>query len=158
MVELLGGGDEGAFRCESPDMQFVEHRVVPRAPAPILSPVIACMVDRLARPVDIPRLESRRRIGREHSIRQLKAIERTVASAIDKCLEEAVPSPLHRDCVALFQYEGDALFSGRPEAEPDSASFEGRPMRPLGNVAHTWRFLLAGTPPDCKPAATASVP
>ena len=158
MVELLDGGDEGAFRCESPDMQFVEHRVVPRASAPILSPVIACMVDRLARPVDIPRLELRRRIGHKHSIRQLKPIERTVGGAIDERLEKAVLAPLHCDCRALFEHEGDALFSGRPEPEPDSASFEGRPMRPLGNVAHPWRFLLAGTPPDCKPAAAASVP
>src|ERR1700733_955207 len=158
MVELLDGGDEGAFRGESPDMQFVEHRVVPRTSAPILSPVIACMVDCLARPVDIPRLESRRRIGHKRSIRQLKSIERAIGGAIDIRLEKAGFPPLHCDCVALFEDEGDALFSGRPEPESDSASFEGRPMRPLGNVAHPWRFLLAGNPTGLQPAAAASVP
>ena len=75
MVELARGGGERAFRGEGADVQFIEHDVVPRPAPPVLAPAIGLMVDRLARPVHVLRLEPGRRIGNARPVGELKAIE-----------------------------------------------------------------------------------
>src|SRR5690242_2703973 len=63
MVELADHGAVAAFAREGADMAFDQHGLVPR-PAPPIGrlPLKARMVDHFARPVNVFRLEVRRRV------------------------------------------------------------------------------------------------
>src|SRR5258708_24305744 len=64
MAQFGGGASVSALRRESPDVQLVDHRLLPRpvVPARVL-PRIAARIDHLAWPVDVLRLEARRPVG-----------------------------------------------------------------------------------------------
>lgn len=74
-VKALPRGRESAFGREGADVQFVDHRLLPRpaAPGPVL-PCIGRRVDDAARAVHVLRVEARGRVRHAQAVRQAEAI------------------------------------------------------------------------------------
>ena len=136
MVELARGRGEGAFRGEGADVQLIEDDVVPRPARPGLAPAIGLMVDRLARPVHVLRLEAGCRIGNARPVGELEPIEGARPDPLDEALEETAVSPLHRNRRApAFEREAHPLLRRGPEPEENAAVFKRRAMRPTPYAA-----------------------
>ena len=131
VIELLDSGLERAPGGEGAEMQFIEDDVVPVATRPVVAPAIGGVIDDLARPVHVLRLEARGRIGDAFSVGELETIERPGASVCDEGLEEAGRAALHRHAPALvLEDDADALLRRRPETEANAARFERGTVRP----------------------------
>src|SRR5258708_6878373 len=121
MAKFGGGAIVSALGGESPDVQLVDHRLLPRPvpPARVL-PRIAARIDHLAWPVDVLRLEARRRIGHELLAVDAVLIQRPSGGV---AIDQLEPSAAHG--LQLFAPGRDDQFhlgSGRrPQAKAHAA-------------------------------------
>src|SRR5207237_5199835 len=140
MAELRNRRAIRTLGREGADVQLVDHRLAPRAAAPARGlPRVAARIDHLARPVDIARLEARRRIGHELPAVDAVLIQRAGAGI---ALDELVPAArgaLHAPRAAADD-DVHGLGSRRPKPETHAALREHCGAEGHG-VAADQRFL-----------------
>ena len=133
VVEAIDRRDERALRRERADMQFVHHRLVPRAAAPIgVAPCMRARVDQHAGPVHVVGIEARGRIGYPQAAVDAKRVAVAGARSGARCTRSNHRPALASAAAALMRHPGTA----RPVAR----------SAPTGENAH--RLRATGCAPN----------
>ena len=124
MVQSLDRAQESAGLGETADMQFVDHRRIPRAAMPIaVLPRIVLRIDHFAGAVHVGRLVARGGVGHRKPVGQDESVARSGGGAIGGQAMPAVGLTLHRQSgFGVTQFHCDALLIRRPEAEAHAAA------------------------------------
>ena len=127
IVQPLDRGREGALGREGADMQFVDHRLVPRPAAPgLIGPDEARRIDHFARAVHVVGLMARRRVGHPQPVVELEHVARAGPGLGDM---QPVPAVRRRAAFAAgYHHSGPARPD--PDAAPTSDSRRRRRRSP----------------------------
>ena len=142
MIELGDGRTKGPRRREGSDVEFEDHGLMPRTPAPIRRlPDMRGMIDDFARPRDILGLKMRRRVRHIKLAVDAEFVERAGAGTIDAELLPAVSSGLHG--MRSIEEKIDTLRRRGPETKRNTLRRQHRPelrglvmARPRTQVRH----------------------
>ncbi|MNX88360.1 hypothetical protein D3C86_1203280 [compost metagenome] len=108
---------DGAEAAERTDMQFVDHRLVPRPPQPgAVLPGIGQRIDHHTVPVDIAGLSAGGRVGHFQFAVDAVAVTRA-RRASDVAHEPAVGLGQQRQGLSIFQFDTDVERIWRPQRE-----------------------------------------
>ena len=112
--------------AEHAGVRFVEHRLVPRPPAPVrMAPAIGQWIDHDAGAVHVAVLGARGGIGNDGAVRQNVAITRA-SSAVRFGLEPAVSRRRHRHAAQAFDLDRHRRLAGSPQAKARVARIDQR--------------------------------